>query len=292
MKRIYFALLILAALAFSVIAQEAVFSEVNGKVEFQASGASWKPAKVGDKVKQGAMISTGFKSTAVLKIGKTSISLKPITRLSLDELIKTEGGTQTQLYLLAGRVHADVPPQAGQTTEFNVTSPTATASVRGTAFLFDGSNLLVDRGTVLLKTPTSQFRLVSKGEFSYVVKGSASVAPPTAVVVEETATSEGGGSDQSSGENASSGSEGNGNEGAGAAGDGAGGVGGNGDQGGNGPPPAAVVSQPSKGPVGVGGAMLERVHEIVVQAAVAHIAQRLEQQVYQISLSQTVRRTY
>lgn len=275
MKRIYFALLILAALAFSAIAQEAVFSEVNGKVEFQAPGANWKPAKVGDRVKKGAMISTGFKSSAVLKIGKTSISLKPITRLSLDELIKTEGGTQTQLYLLAGRVHADVPPQAGQTTEFNVTSPTATASVRGTAFLFDGSNLLVDRGTVQLKTPTSQFRLVSKGEFSYVVKGSASVAPPTAVVVEETATSEG--SDQSSestGESGSSGGAGNGNEGAG-------GDGGGGDQGGSGPSgnsPAPVVSQPAKGPVGVGGAMLERVHEIVVQAAVAHIAQRLEGQ--------------
>jgi hypothetical protein len=177
-----FALLFAAAWAYSATSiQDAVFSVVNGKVEYQAQGAQWKPARVGDHVTKGTVISTGFKSNAVIKVGPTSISLKPVTRLTLEELIKTEGGTQTSLYLLAGRVNADVPPQAGETTEFKVTSPTATASVRGTKFEFDGVNLVVDRGTVVLATPTSQSRKVSVGEYSYVARGN-SVAAPAAVV--------------------------------------------------------------------------------------------------------------
>ncbi len=163
-------------------AQKAVFTEVNGKVEYQAAGGSWKPARVNDTVSKGAMISTGFKSTAVVKVGATSITLKPITRLSLEQIIETEGGTQTELFLLAGRVKADVPPQVGKTTEFKVKSPTATASVRGTAFEFDGVNLIVDRGAVQLFTPTGQFRKVGASEFSYVSAGGL-VASPSAVVL-------------------------------------------------------------------------------------------------------------
>lgn len=180
---LFFSVLVLAtAWAYSAATvQDAVFSEVNGKVEYQSQGASWKPAHVGDRVTRGTMISTGFKSSAIVKVGPTSISLKPVTRLTLEDLIKTEGGTQTSLYLLAGRVNADVPPQAGETTEFKVSSPTATASVRGTKFEFDGVNLVVDRGTVVLMTPTMQSRKVNNGEYCYVVKGG-TVAPPAAVV--------------------------------------------------------------------------------------------------------------
>ncbi|MFA6505170.1 MAG: FecR family protein [Treponemataceae bacterium] len=169
--------------AASVFAQEAVFSDISGKVEYQKVGADWRPAKSGVKIGKGTIVSTGFKSTAALKLDDTTISLKPLTRLTLEALVKTQGGTQTQLYLLAGRVKADVPPQAGRTTDFRVKSPTATASVRGTGFEFDGINLIVDRGSVELKTPTGQYRMIAAGEFSYIVRGGA-VALPAAVVLE------------------------------------------------------------------------------------------------------------
>jgi hypothetical protein len=318
-------LIALALLAVTSQAQEAVFAEVSGKVEYQLPGADWKPAKVGAKVSKGSLVSTGFKSTAVLKIGKISISMKPITRLSLDELVKTSGGTQTELYLLSGRVHADVPPQAGQTSEFNVTSPTATASVRGTAFLFDGTNLLVDRGSVKLMTPTSQSRSVGMGEFSYVVKGSGSVAPPIAVVVEptpiddssDTTESSDATGDESGGDNAETASPGDGSssdsgegggssdaEGGAASADTGGGApvvtdtGGGSGGGGNVETEAATASgsgsaspetpAPQPAPVAaskpaasaskpaMGGAMLERVHAITVQATVEAIAQKID----------------
>ncbi|HCM27498.1 MAG TPA: hypothetical protein DIC34_13295 [Treponema sp.] len=177
--------LLLAAffMASAVWAQQAIFTEVSGKVEYQTAGGGWKPALVNDKIGKGALISTGFKSTAVVMVGPTSITLKPITRLTLEQMIQTEGGTQTELYLLSGRVKADVPPQVGKTTEFKVKSPTATASVRGTGFEFDGVNLIVDRGTVQLFTPTGQFRRVGASEFSYVSAGGV-VASPSAVVLE------------------------------------------------------------------------------------------------------------
>jgi hypothetical protein len=181
-KRIIVLVMFAGVSLLSVLAQEASFSEVNGKVEYQLGKDSWKPAKVGDKVGKGVVISTGFKSTAVLMIGKSAISIKPLTRMTLEDIVKTEGGTQSQLFLLAGRVKADIPPQPGQTTEFKVKSPTATASVRGTGFEFDGVNLIVERGSVQLMTATGQTRMVGAGEFSYVARGGV-VAPPSAVVV-------------------------------------------------------------------------------------------------------------
>lgn len=183
---------LLVVLFFTVVAfmsaqeaQEAVFSEINGKVEYQLAGGDWRPARLGDKVGKGSMVSTGFKSNAVLKFETISIALKPITRLSLEELLKTQGGTQTQLFLLAGRVKADVPPQPGQTADFRVKSPTATASVRGTAFEFDGLNLIVDRGTVQLRNERGgQTRQVRQGEFSYVAPDG-SVPSPAAVPTDQ-----------------------------------------------------------------------------------------------------------
>jgi hypothetical protein len=203
------AVFVIVSAAF-VTAQEAVFSEINGKVEYQLAGGEWQSAKLGDKVGKGAMVSTGFKSSAVLKVDAISISLKPITRLSLEELLKTQGGTQTQLFLLAGRVKADVPPQPGQTTDFRVNSPTATASVRGTSFEFDGMNLVVDRGVVKLGAPTPRIttggsggggtgtspvttptpggtgpsRDVREGEFSYVAADGTVVAPAAVVIAQ------------------------------------------------------------------------------------------------------------
>jgi len=168
----------LVAASAATIEAAAVFSEVSGKVEYQAPGSSWKPARLGDKVFPGDIVSTGFKSSAILMIGKTIISVKAITRMTLQELVRTSGGTSTTLFLLSGRVKADVPPQPGQTTAFKITSPTATASVRGTSFEFDGINLIVDRGTVPLATPTMQFRHVEAGQFSIVAAGG--VVPPPA----------------------------------------------------------------------------------------------------------------
>ncbi len=180
MKKVFLTLFAFS-LIFGMYAQSGTITGIAGKVEYQLPGKTWKPARVGDVVTKGTMISTGFKSTALIKIANATITVKPITRLSLEQIVKTEGGTQTQLYLVSGRVLADVTPQPNQSTDFKVSSPTATASVRGTSFEFDGINLIGYSGITKLQTPTLQVRFVHAGEFTYVSANGSGVEVPAAV---------------------------------------------------------------------------------------------------------------
>jgi hypothetical protein len=137
-----------------LLAQEgpaaAVVREVTGTVEVKPPGASWIPAAPGQRLETAAMISTGFKSTALITIGNSTLTVRPLTRLSLEELSGSQGDEKVKLQLRAGRIRAEVTPPPGGKVEFNVRSPTATASVRGTVFDFDGIRLQVEEGRVHL----------------------------------------------------------------------------------------------------------------------------------------------
>jgi hypothetical protein len=144
----------IAVLAFfagaaGLFAQEAVIRELRGTVEVKEAGAAaWSPAARGQAVGRDGMISTGFRSGAVITIGNSTLTVQPLTRLGLEELIRGEGVDQAVINLRAGRIRAEVKPPVGTRTEFTVRSPIATASVRGTSFEFDGAELKVDEGRV------------------------------------------------------------------------------------------------------------------------------------------------
>jgi hypothetical protein len=74
--------------------------------------------------------------------------VRPLTRLSLEEIQNIGGNESVNLYLETGRVRANVSPPVSGKTDFTIRAPTATASVRGTSFDFDGTNLTVDQGRV------------------------------------------------------------------------------------------------------------------------------------------------
>jgi hypothetical protein len=127
----------------------AYIREITGTVEVKASGAAaWTTAQIGERLEKETMISTGFKSTAIITLGNSTLTMRPLTRLSFDELRNTQGQELVDLYLQTGRVRADVSPPTGGKTDFTVRSPVATASVRGTSFEFNGENLTVDQGKV------------------------------------------------------------------------------------------------------------------------------------------------
>ncbi|EPF27779.1 hypothetical protein DWB79_11580 [Treponema medium] len=184
MKRYLGIFLLCTAGIFSAAAatQTATVTEVAGKVECKLPGNDWKTAKVGDTLPAGSFISTGFKSTAIIKTESATLTVKPVTRLSLEELIKSEGTTKTQMFLMAGRVKAEVTPKEGEKAEFKVKSPTATASVRGTGFEFDGQNLLVDHGAVQFESGSGIGipKMVASGEFSTISR-MGTVTTPVAV---------------------------------------------------------------------------------------------------------------
>jgi len=146
-----FLLFIVLSMSLSVLYAQsdlAQIRELSGKVEIKASNGSWVPASVGMRLDKNTDISTGFNSSAVVALGESLLTIKALTRLSLEEIVRREQSETVSLHLLAGRVRADVKPPAGSRTQFTVRSATATASVRGTSFEFDTVNLNVTEGIV------------------------------------------------------------------------------------------------------------------------------------------------
>jgi hypothetical protein len=161
-------------------AQEtAFFREINGTVEIKTPGsAEWVKAAAGDGIEKNTIISTGFKSTAALVVGDSVITVRPVTRLSLEEIIRNQDSEQVNLYLHTGRVRAEVSPPSGRKTDFTVRSPVATASVRGTSFEFDTENLRVDEGRVQYSLANRRQGYVAAGGISYVDETNNTVVSP------------------------------------------------------------------------------------------------------------------
>jgi len=159
----------LMLIGLSVFAQTGVIRQLSGTVELKAAGTSaYVPAKAGDELRQDTVISTGFKSTALVELGSAMITVRPLTRLTLTEIKATAGAETLNVNLQAGRVRVDVNPPAGTKTAMAVTSPIATASVRGTSFDFDTRNLHVNHGTVSFHGNRGKPMLVSGGSNSQV----------------------------------------------------------------------------------------------------------------------------
>jgi len=118
---------------------QAVVKEVSGKVEVKASGAStWLPAKAGLKLAKGSFVSTGFNSTALLELGSSLLSVKPLTRMQLEELIAKEGTVSTELFLKVGKVKAEVKSGAGEQSTLSGTElPTSGDQENGNATQVD-----------------------------------------------------------------------------------------------------------------------------------------------------------
>ena len=169
LKRTLCITLLLAGAVLCAFAQSGVISEFSGTVELKpVKASSFIPAKTGDVVEADTIVSTGFRSTAVIKVGSTTIAVRPLTRLSLAE-IRSESGSETlKVDLQAGRVRVDVKPPAGTRANTTVQSPSATASVRGTSFEFDTLNLKVYEGTVALRGNDDMAVSVPAGATSYV----------------------------------------------------------------------------------------------------------------------------
>jgi len=90
--------------------------------------------------------------------------------------------------LQAGRVRVDVNPPAGSKAALSVSSPSATASVRGTSFTFDTRNVRVREGTVAFKGKVGYTVRVGAGSSSGIAAYSMASAsqkeapvPPTPV---------------------------------------------------------------------------------------------------------------
>ena len=158
-EKIFLLRVFVLALSFSmspaIFAQQqiqAVIREMAGTVEVkQGNSEVWVAASRGQTLSWDTVVSTGFRSTAVIALGDSIITMRPLTRLSVLELSQSQGSEKVDLNLQTGRVRADVKaPGTGQT-EFVIRSPNSTSSVRGTIFEFDTLSITVIQGTVEFK---------------------------------------------------------------------------------------------------------------------------------------------
>jgi hypothetical protein len=158
----------------------AVIREYSGDVEVKAAGGEWVPAREGMTLENSALISTGFKSMALLGIGNSTVLVRPLTRLSVEELSAREGTEEVELGLRAGRIRVNVTPPSSGKTNFAVRAPTVTASVRGTSFEFDAINLAVHSGTVAFTGRDNATIIVSPGKSAIIDRQGRSAAPVSA----------------------------------------------------------------------------------------------------------------
>jgi len=180
--------LILLSVGFA-FAQNGVITEISGTVEIKRAGsADFIPASVGDQLALDTVVSTGFRSTALITAGSSVIAVRPVTRLTLSELSGSAGTETINVSLQTGRVRVDVNPPAGTQASMTVRGPSATASVRGTSFEFDTRSLQVHHGTVAFQGNRGGTFLVSAGSTSVIqfdgkaadplATGDAALVPP------------------------------------------------------------------------------------------------------------------
>jgi len=177
---------ILLFLVPALHAQQAVIREMAGTVEIKEAGSEiWTAARQGQTLAENAAISTGFRSSAIIALGDSLLTVRPLTRLSVGELSRTQAAEKVELSLQTGRVRAEVKSSGAARTDFTVRGPSATASVRGTDFEFDTVNLSVREGTVSFAGSSGIPVVIDAGRMSFTDESSGRAAPP-----EETAALE------------------------------------------------------------------------------------------------------
>jgi len=177
MNRVFFTVLMVSA-AVLVYPQSGIIRELSGDVELKTAGSSvFVPAQQGSQVAQDTIVSTGFRSTAIIAVGSSVITVRPLTRLTLSEIQSSSGTENLNVNLQAGRVRVDVKPPAGTRANTTIQSPSATASVRGTAFEMDILNLDVIEGSVAFNGRDGTRVLVGGGSSSAITSAGSAENP-------------------------------------------------------------------------------------------------------------------
>lgn len=110
-----------------------VIAQLDKKVEVQIDEGAWIPATAGMKLSAGDRIHTGFKATCMLGFPDQSVvEVQPMSMVQLDKVDVAGVVTRARLLLKTGEVKAQVNRAYGSRGDFQVKTPTTTASVRGT----------------------------------------------------------------------------------------------------------------------------------------------------------------
>jgi len=181
MKKAFFTVLLMGV-ALYAFSQNGVIRELSGEVELRHAGSAvFVPAVVGSTIAQDTVVSTGFRSSTIIEVGSTTLTVRPLTRLSLAAITAAAGTETVSVNLQAGRVRVDVNPPAGTMANFTVQSTVATASVRGTSFEFHVRSIGVMEGLVHFSGASGAPVMVNAGGESLVTPGGRAADPVQAL---------------------------------------------------------------------------------------------------------------
>ncbi len=103
---------------------------VNGSAAYKV-GAQWVPLPAGTPLAPGTKVSTGVRSTVVIKINNHTVTVNPLTIMKISESRDDATSSNTRIGLRRGSVRAKVATNTRIKTVFKVSTPVATSSVRG-----------------------------------------------------------------------------------------------------------------------------------------------------------------
>lgn len=121
------AILFLALPLFATITVESV----NGKAAWKDAG-QWRPLAANQNIAVGTKISTGAGSSVVLNVDDSKVTIRQLSMVRVNANIADAQGTSTNLGLKYGSVNAKVKKIKALRTNFKISTPIATSSVRGT----------------------------------------------------------------------------------------------------------------------------------------------------------------
>lgn len=146
---------------------QAKLTAISGDVQIQEPNGTWRQAQTNEAMQVGHQIKVGINSSARLQFADGSeLVMQPQSSVLMDTLSTYAGGymVDTQLRLQAGRVEVHANPQGREGQKFEVITPAAVASVRGTQFVVDAQG-----GRTVQQTNEGQVALQA-GQSSVVVQ--------------------------------------------------------------------------------------------------------------------------
>lgn len=123
-------------------ASNAVVVSALGKTEVNRNN-QWVELAKGDKVYEGEMISTGFKSELVLKYQDSVMKMGPLSRITLEKLATSEQKDSVAVYLNTGSVRSTINHSRTKRVGYVSRNPVAVASVRGTDYMMLGDGSVI-----------------------------------------------------------------------------------------------------------------------------------------------------
>jgi hypothetical protein len=159
----------------SVQQTHAQITAIAGEVKTRQLDGTWRPARTGEALHTGQHVQVGLNSSARLQFAdQSTLVVQPDTTVVMDTLSLYAGGlmADTRLRLQSGRIEAQANPLGRKGQKFEVITPSAVATVRGTQFVVEATpSRTIEQtheGQVILQT--SQGQVMVQGGYSSVAQ--------------------------------------------------------------------------------------------------------------------------